>query len=147
MTSASKDRGGAAPVTLEELRAARTDYRDVPCEGLGGKEVRIYALSGTARAKLMTSTLGLAQLATDDDALAKLPPEQAEQVFMFQARVVAASMGFPEDQWDSVSDVLGGPTISQLFDVASDLSGLNEASQDEAVQRLRPVRNVASGTA
>ena len=41
-----------APLSLVDLRALRSDYRDVPVAGLGGHELRVYALSGTARAQL-----------------------------------------------------------------------------------------------
>lgn len=133
------------PPALADLAAARTDYEDVVVESLGGMTLRLYALTGTARAHLLSTMVELATIDVTDEKVS-LPPEQVQRVFMFQIRVVGASLGYPEDQWDAIGGVLGEATIDQLFAVASKLSGLGATAQDEAVQRLRPVRSAASGT-
>ena len=141
----TKDTNGGRhqPPALADLAAARTDYQDVPVESLGGMSLRLYALSGTDRAELMSDMSDLADL---DEKQDKLPPATVKRVFLFQIRVVAESLGYPEAEWDRVGGTLGEKAIDQLFAVASDLSGLGAKSQDEAVQRLRPKRNAASGT-
>lgn len=136
--------GGITPPTLADLMAARTDYEDVQVESLGGMTLRLYALTGTARARLLSTMVELAGIDVADAT--NIPPEQVQRVFMFQIRVVGASLGYAEAEWEDVGGVLGEATITQLFDVASKLSGLGATAQDEAVQRLRPVRNAASGT-
>ena len=133
---------GPQPPSIDQLIEARSDYEDVEVEGLGGMTLRVYALSGTARARLMSTMADLAEI--DPDKVKD--PDTVMRVFMFQIRVVGASLGYPEDQWEAIGDAVGEEAIGQLFEVATRLSGLGDSAQDEAVQRLRAVRNVASGS-
>lgn len=130
------------PPALDDLIESRSDFEDVDVESLGGRTLRLYALSGTDRAKLMSTMVDLA----DIDPENARDPETVMRVFHFQIRVVAASLGYPEDQWEAFGQAVGEGVIGQLFDVASRLSGMGADAQDEAVQRLRTVRSVASGT-
>lgn len=132
---------GGQPRSLDELWALRTDYRDVPVDALGGTDLRIYALTGTARARLLGD---MADLANERDVT---DPATVHRVFMFQVRVVAASMGYPEAQWDDLGSTLGAATIEQLYVVAAELSGLDQEQQQAATERLPRRRSAASGTA
>jgi hypothetical protein len=129
-----------APRSLDELRSLRTDYEDLEVPELGGATVRVFALTGTARAMLIPDMAGLAQA---DDTKA---PEVVRDVLLFQGRVVGASLGFPPEQWESVGDVLGTSAVDRIYSVAARLSGLDESSQKGAQDRLRRPRNAASGT-
>ena len=97
----------------------------------------------TARAQLMSAMVDLSEIA-DEQAR---DPVTVKRVFEFQIRVVAASMGYPQELWDQVGEVMGAGTIEELFRHASSLSGLDAEAQDKAVQRLRRARRTASGTA
>lgn len=140
----TKNGGRQAPPTIEELWNLRNDYQDVELPELGGTTLRLYALTGNARAELMSEMVDLSHLEGADQP--DLDTATVRRVFDFQTRVVGASLGYPSGQWGTVGDVLGNSVIDNLFAVASKLSGLDTSSQDEAVQRLRPVRNAASGT-
>jgi len=133
-------RGAPVPRTLADLWALRTDYRDVPVADLGGTSLRMFALTGTARAHLLSD---MADLAGERDAT---DPATVRRVFMFQVRVVAASLGYPEDAWDALGGVLGSGAIETLYTVAAELSGLEKEQQEKATERLRRRRNAASGT-
>lgn len=138
----TKSRRQEAPPALAEIIAARTDYEDVQVASLGGKTLRVHAVSGTARAKLMSGMVGL----LDDEAAAKKDPAKVERVLMFQVHVVAASLGYPEEQWAAVGDALGEGAIEQLFDVATRLSRLDKDSADEVAHSLKQTKSTASGT-
>jgi hypothetical protein len=138
-------RGASAPRSLDELWALRTDYRDIPVEDLGGQMLRLYALTGTARARLMGDMAGLADMADDPDAAKD--PATVRRVFEFQGHAVAASLGYPPSEWDGLGSVLGARTIEGLYEVVAELSGLEKEQQQKAARRLRPVRSAASGTA
>ena len=136
--------GGQQPLaSIEELLAARTDFRDVEVEALGGKVLRLYGLSGTARAHLLAH---YANVLPDDDTDVPDDPALLEKLLLFQVDVVAASLGYLPEQWPAVGAALGATAIEQLFDTASELSGIGPGAQAEAVQRLRPQRNAGSGT-
>lgn len=133
--------GGAlvALPTLAELAALRSDYEDVPVPQLGGTILRVYALTGTARAQLVGPMAELAKADNDKD------PETVKRVWLFQGMVVGASLGYPEDEWSGVGNALGVEAISLLYDVAARLSALGGEAKAEAVQRLPRRRNAASG--
>jgi hypothetical protein len=130
-----------SPLSLEELHALRSDFEDVEVAELGGRKVRVYALTGTARAKLVPDMAAVAASKSGRD-----DPEMIRSVFVFQSRVVAASLGYPEAAWDDVGSALGAGAVETLYDVAARLSGLDEQSQAKATERLPRRRNAASGT-
>jgi hypothetical protein len=144
MSDEAGGRGASAPRSLDELWALRTDYRDVEVEDLGGQALRLYALTGTARAQLMSEMAGLADIADDPDAMKD--PAVVRRVFAYQGHAVAASLGYPLSDWDGLADVLGAQTIETLYATVAELSGLEKAQQEKAVRRLRPARSAASGT-
>jgi hypothetical protein len=132
-------RGAPAPRPLADLLLLRTDYEDVPVASLGGEVLRVYALSGTARAKLIPDMGRLAAMGDEKS------PETVAAVYSFQIRVAAASVGYPEPEWDAFG-ALGQEAITNLYEVAARLSGLGPDSQGEAVRRLPRPRRVASGS-
>ena len=141
MTNEAGGRGAApAPLSLDDIKALRTDYRDVPVPDLGGHTLRLYALSGTARADLLGD---MADIAGEQD---EKDPTTVKRVFVFQSRCVAASLGYPMEQWDSVADALGGGTIESLYDIVADLSGLGAQAEAKVRTRLSRRRSAASGT-
>ena len=132
---------GAAPAPLElaDLRALRTDYEDVVCPDLGGTTLRLYALSGTARALLVPA---MADLVAGDQQ----SPDAVRRVFQFEVRVVASSLGYHEDEWDAAGDALGAPTVELLYPVAARLSKLNREDVDEVATELGEATSDGSGT-
>ena len=135
--------GRAEPVSvrsLDDLRALRSDWEDVPVPMLGGAVLRVYALSGTARSRLMPD---MARLAAQPDDKA---PDAVAALLAFQSRVVGASLGLPLDQWDGAGEVLGADAIDALYPVAARLSGLDGAAQAKASRRLPRTRNAGSGS-
>lgn len=143
MTLNGTEEGLRPLLSLDELRALRTDFQDVSVPELGGTELRVYALTGTARATFVSE---MADLAGEDEEKASKDPAVVRRVFLFQGRVVAASLGYPSSEWDGLGDVLGARVIERLFDVSSSLSALNEEAQQKAVARLGRARKRASGT-
>lgn len=145
--SDTNGRAGATPPKLQELMTLRTDFEDVPVPQLGGTELRLYALTGTARAVLVSEMTGLQARHTkagtdpDDD------PATVQAVMEFQGRVVAASLGYPLDEWDQLGATIGAPAVELLYEKASALSGIDKKDQDKATDRLPPTRKAASGTA
>lgn len=128
------------PLRLADIWAIRTDFEDVPVEQLGGRVVRVYALTGTARAKLVPS---MADLANSGDSSS---PENVERIMLFQSRVVAASLGFKEAEWGTFGETMGSEAIEALYEHAAKLSGLDGAAQTGAQDRLKGRRKVGSGT-
>ena len=133
--------GQAQPVSLDQLKASRTDYEDVPVPQLGGQKIRIWALSGRVRAGLIGEITALSKLDPDGN-----DPEVVEKVLLFQCRVVAASMQLPEDDWDGLADAVGSGTVEDLYEVAKKLSRLDASDKQQAVERLPAKRRAASGT-
>ena len=133
-------RGAPVPRSLDELWALRSDFEDVAVPELSGVTLRVYALSGSARALLVPDMAAVA--ASRDDS----SPETVRAVFDFQTRVVASSLGYSPEDWEAVGRVLGSAAIERLYEVASRLSGLDHAEQAKASRRLRPVRSAASGS-
>ena len=109
---------------------------------LGGNAVRLYALSGAQRSILLPQMAELSKREGDIDN----DPEVVRRVFTFQSDVVAASMGYPPDQWAGLADALGAPAIEELYDVAKRLSGLGKDAVDEAVADLGETTSAGSGT-
>lgn len=136
--------GASAPPSLDELWALRSDYRDVAVEELGGTTLRVYALTGTARAELLSEMADLAgsQLTAEQST----DPAIVRRVLVFQGNVVAAALGYPRDQWQGVGSTLGTSAIERLYEVAAELSGLDKDEQDKATARLGKVRKNGSGT-
>ena len=135
--------GGNQPPAISDLLASRTDYEDVPVPALGGKELRVWGLSGTARAHLLSQ---YNEWLPDGEDEKPQSSEQLRHVLMFQVDVVAASLGYPPEEWEAVGMALGATAVEQLFDTAAALSGIGPAAQAEAVQRLRPTAKEGSGT-
>ena len=131
----------AAPPSLSELRALRSDWEDVPVPELGGRLLRVFALSGTARARLVPD---IARLAATSNGEVKDPSVIAD-ILAWQTRVVASSLGYPEAEWDAFGGVIGSGAIERLYEVAAKLSALDADAQAEATRRLRRRRNAASG--
>jgi hypothetical protein len=118
----------------------RTDWEDVPVPQLGGTELRVYALTGTARAELIGDIQVLAKKGDATD------PETIRGILDFQGRVVAASLGYARDEWSGLAEVMGSGAIEALYDVAARLSGLEQEHQERAKARLKVRRSAASGT-
>lgn len=141
MTSEAGGRGVPGTLrSLGELAALRTDYEDVEVPELGGASLRVYALTGTARAMLIPD---MAALAGKEDSEA---PQVVRDVLLFQGRVCGAALGYPVEEWDGVGAVLGTAALDRVYEVAARLSGLDAAAQKGAQERLRPTRKAASGT-
>jgi len=133
-------RGAApAPLSLDDLRALRTDYEDVACPDLGGATLRLYALSGTARAVLIPA---MADLVAGDPS----NPDSVRRVFQFEVRVVSASLGYPEAEWDAAGDALGSPTVEMLYPIAARLSRLNNDEVEKVAAELGEATSDGSGT-
>ncbi len=143
MTDQAQDGAAGVPLRPAELLALRTDYEDVVVPALGDRTVRVYALSGVARARLMPTMSSIAEAQKPGE---KPGPETVAAILVFQSKVVAASLGYGEDDWPAVGDVLPADATTALYQVAARLSGLDEAQQAEAVQRLPRTRRAASGT-
>jgi hypothetical protein len=143
---AIKGNGASAPLppllSFDEIRSSRIDYRDVVVPELGGRELRIYALSGSARAALMSEMVSLAGIDLEN---AK-NPEVIGKVMLYSGRVVAASLGYPQDQWDVAADALGSGAVETLYEVAAELSKLTDDATEKDVARLQRRRKAASGT-
>lgn len=137
-----------SPLPLEQLWALRTDYQDVPVESLGGQRVRLYALSGTARARLVPEMAALAEGRTPGERIGGQgdSPESVQRVLVFQGHVVAASLGYPEDQWDEVPGILGATAVEDLYAVAAKLSALEGDATAKATERLPRKRSAGSGS-
>ena len=125
--------------SLDDLWALRTDWEDVPVPSLGGRVLRVYALSGTARARLMPD---MARLSEQDEKNA----ETVADLLRFQNRVVGASLGLPEPDWDGAGSALGADAVEALYAVAARLSGLEPDAQRKAARRLPATRNSDSGS-
>jgi len=140
------------PPSLDELLTLRTDYEDVPVPELGGKVIRLFALSGVARVRLVSEVRRtLREAGIDPETFSKdteVPDEVAvafaERLQQHHGRVVAASMGYPEEEWDALASLLPDDVIEPLFEVASRLSGMG--NQEEEQERLPETRNDASGS-
>lgn len=147
----TEERGGSgvvtAPLPLEELRALRSDWKDVPVPDLGDTVFRVYRLSGLGRAKVMTEAAMLLQETKGTgDGEETRDPAVVERVLLFEGIAVAASLGYPEEQWRDVLSILGEGAIETLYETVSDISKLNRSDQDKAKERLSPRRNAAAGT-
>lgn len=144
----------AGPPSLDELLTLRTDYEDVPVPALGGTVIRVFALSGVARVRLVAEvrrTLREAGIdpetfGDDTDVPDEVATEFAERIEQHQARVVAASMGYAEEEWDALGELLPDAAIETLYGVATRLSGLGSEAQQEERDRLPETRNAASGS-
>lgn len=128
-----------APRSLDELWALRTDYEDVAVASLGGTVLRLYALTGLGRGRLIPDMASLSERDATD-------PATVAAIWAFQTRVVAASLGYVESMWDALGATLGVDAIDQLYAVAARLSGLDASAQAKATERLRRRRSAASGT-
>jgi hypothetical protein len=136
-------RGAApAPLSLADLAALRTDYEDVTCPDMGDAVLRLYALSGTARAQLVPAMADLA--GTDDDDARS--PDAVRRVFQFEVRVVASCLGYPEAEWDAAGDALGAPTVELLYPVAARLSKLDRQEVDAVAAEMGKATSEGSGT-
>jgi hypothetical protein len=87
----------------------------------------------------------MAVLADQPDG-AERDPAIIRRVFDFRTMVVAASLGYPQELWPRVGDVLGAPVIERLYEEVFALSAIGAEAKRESRARLRPVRSVASGT-
>jgi hypothetical protein len=137
-----------SPLPLDQLWAMRTDYEDVPVPSLGGVKLRVYALSGTARAHLVPAMAALADGKEPGERIggAGDSPENIERVLLFQGHVVGASLGYPESQWDALPSTLGAQAIEDLYAVASRLSALDASAQAKATARLPRKRSAEAGS-
>lgn len=135
---------GSHPPALADLWALRTDYEDVQVAELGDTTLRVYALTGAARAILVSD---MADLAGRKREGAEQDPALVQRVLLFEGRAVAASLGYPREEWDRLVETLGAGAIERLYEVAARLSGLDRADQVEATERLGRRRKAASGTA
>jgi hypothetical protein len=142
MSDEAGGRGAAstAPLSLDELWALRSDFEDVTVPELGGTVLRLYALTGTARAVLLRDMADLADTKDEKD------PNVVQRVLLFEGRVVAASLGHPEADWDRFGSVVGSGAIERLYEVAARLSGLDKDQQDKAKAALKARRSGGSGT-
>lgn len=132
---------GIHPLPFTEIWALRTDWEDVPVEQLGGTVLRLYALTGTARAELLEGMISLSRETDEKD------PATIRAILDFQGKVVAASLGYPREEWSGLGAVMGSGTIEALYEIAARLSGLDEGQQTQATERLRRRRSAASGIA
>lgn len=126
--------------SLDDLRALRSDWEDVTVESLGGAVLRVYALSGTARARLMPEMADLIRREDQKD------PETVAALLEFQCRAVGASLGLPEEAWAGTGAAIGADAVEQLYAVVGRLSGLSAEEQAKASRRLRPTRSAGSGS-
>ncbi len=132
------------PPPLAELTTLRTDFEDVPVPMLGDTVLRVYALTGTTRALLVSEMAGEAQHLDDDT---DTDPASVRKVMEFQGRVAAAGLGYPPEEWDGLNAAIGSQACALLYEVAARLSGMGEDDQAKATARLQPKRKAASGTA
>lgn len=139
-----KNGRGPTPPAFADLYALRTDYEDYAVPELGGTVLRVYALTGAARAILVSD---MADLAGRKREGAENDPALVQRVLLFEGRVVAASLGYDREEWDRLLETLGAGAIEGLYDVASRLSGLDKPQETAATERLGRRRKAASGTA
>jgi len=131
--------------SIDDLVAARTDYEDVEVESLGGMTLRVFGLTGVARASLMSEYAAYMPADGDD----KLPDDSdtLRMLLLFQVKVVGAALGYPEDEWEAAGTALGTDAVEQLFDVASRLSGIGPEAEAKADADLKATGTDDSGTA
>ena len=124
--------------SLDELTQLRTDYEDVPVSQLGGAVLRLYALTGAERARLISAASRLEKEVGAEVA-------ESEAALLFPVRIVGASLGYPEDQWVALGEALGAEALDDLYKVASRLSGVGDSDKQEK-DRQPEKRNAASGS-
>jgi len=127
------------PRSLDELIQLRTDYEDVPVSQLGGEVLRVYALTGAERARLISQASRLEKEVGAEVA-------DSEAALLFPVRIVGASLRYPEDQWVALGEALGAEALDDLYKVASRLSGVGDSDAKQEKDRQPEKRNAASGS-
>lgn len=134
------------PPSLDALRAARRDYEDVKVDDLG-MTLRLWALSGAARAAYMARLAGLAKYADMTlDEMQERPPSEIERVMLAQSYLVAGSLGYPVADWDAVAETLSEAIVDQLYPIAARLSKMQEGATQAEVESLKANPSASSGT-
>lgn len=134
------------PPSLDELRGLRRDYEDVEVPELG-VPLRLWALSGAARAAYMARLAGLVRFASLSlDEMQDQSPEDIERAMLAQSYLVAGSLGYPSSEWDAVAETLSESIVDRLYPVAARLSKMQEGATDAEVQDLKDNPSASSGT-
>lgn len=116
-------------VTFDELTQLPPPHEDVSLPELG-VEVRLYAISGTERARLA--------------AKSDYPDNDHEAELAFVSEVIAASL--PDSTPEQIAK-LPSSVVRRLMRSSFRLAGMGEQAIREAVQALKGTPNADSGSA
>lgn len=123
-------KNGHRLLSFEELSQLPPPYEDVPLPEFGDQVVRLFAISGTERARLT--------------AMARASGDDAESDLKFTAEVISATL--PDSTPEQVAE-LPASVIMRLSRVAFRLTGQGEQAIAAALEQLKRTPSADSGSA